>query len=131
MTYREKFSVFFNNARCRKVGRMYVVTCYNYEVSHDRIIASEALTAEKAWSVAWLSFKRHILVGLSTEYSEPWLELPDGVMLPSKNDMRWTWQDFRDDPTVRHLWIDILKPSPRFGSMLDGIIQLLEQEVCD
>ena len=131
MTHREKFCLFFDNARCRKVGRKYVVTCYNYEVSYDRIIASEANTAEKAWSIAWCSFKRRIFDGLRLEYVDPWLELPDGVMIPSQESVKWSWSEFRTDPQVRHLWIDVLKPAERGCSMLDSLMQLSVLEVCD
>ena len=129
MTQREKFCLFFNNARCRKVGHKYVVTCYNYEVSHDKIIASEANTAEKAWSVAWCSFKRRIFDGLRLEYVDPWLELPDGVMIPGKHNVQWSWSEFKADPKVRHLWIDILQPEPRRVSTLDSLIALSSFEV--
>jgi hypothetical protein len=130
MTQREKFNLFFDNARCRKVGRKYVVTCYNYQVSTDRITASEANTAEKAWSNAWQCFKREIFDNLLHEHVEPWLELPNGVMIPGK-DIKWSWEEFRADTKIRHLWIDVLKPEPRCSSLLDVIMRLLEQEVCD
>lgn len=130
MTQREKFCLFFDNARCRKVGRKYVVTCYNYQVSTDRVTASEANTAEKAWSNAWQRFKREILDNLRNEHVEPWLELHNGVMIPGK-DIKWSWEEFRADTKIRHLWIDILKPAERGFSMLDSLIQLSALEVCD
>lgn len=131
MTQREKFNIFFDNACCRKVGRKYVVTCYNYEVSEDRIIASEANTAEHAWSIAWCSFKRQIFDRLRNEYINPWIELPDGVMIPGRHNVQWSWTGFKNDPKVRHLWIDILQPSECGYSMLDILMQLSVLEVCD
>lgn len=131
MTGREKFLLFFSNARCCKSGRTYVVSCYNYAVSDDIIYAGKAGSAEKAWCNAWQSFKRKIFAGLVTMYSDPWLELPDGVMVPGQDGVQWTWSEFRDDPLVRHLWIDVLTPEPRCSSLLDVVMRLLEQEVCD
>lgn len=131
MTQRENFLIFFPQARCRKNGRKYVVTCYNYEVSLDKITASEALTAEKAWSNAWQCFKRQVFSRMSKAYPEPWLELPNGVMIPGMENIKWTWEEFRADRSVRHLWVDILQAPPRGISTLDSLIQLASLEVCD
>lgn len=134
MTNREKFNIFFCDARCRKVGRKYVVTCCNYETSTDRITASEANTAEKAWANAWGNFKEEVLHRLSRTYNNLWIELPNGVLIPNTGFV-WSWQEFREDPEVRHLWVDILKPAPRGVStldlMFDGFTQLESLEVCD
>lgn len=120
MTESNKFKLFFPTAVCRQVGRQYVVTCYNYHLSCDKIEAEEALTAEKAWSNTWQSFKRGIFNALSHEYTDPWLELPNGLMIIAlDNEKKWSWEEFRDDPSVRHLWINILQPPPRKFSVLD------------
>lgn len=135
MKSRDKFRIFFPNAHCFKVGRTYVVTCYNYHVSTDRIIASQAGNAENAWDIAWCSFKRRILDGLSREYTNPWIELHDGVMISGVKTIRWSWEGFRDDPESRHIWVNILKPAPRELSavdwMIDDLMQPFVLEACD
>lgn len=120
MLAKQKFQIFFPEAKCYKVGNGYAIYIGDLQKY------SEGSTAQRAWSNAWYPLCRDIMNNLRKHFHIliSVIETHEGWSLYHCLNGTWekhTWLSFRDDPELSHLWSDIpmVQSGPKPVSVLD------------